>query len=87
MKMFNSKSFNEMSRGELIDIILNTGTQKYLKEDITDASIEELRKVASITHAGENGMKGVAKFFFYLGLILFTMFNKYYQSSLDASSN
>jgi len=74
MKMFNSKSLNEMSREELVDIIINTGTQKYLKGSIDEASIEELKKVVSITHAGEKGMKGLAKFFFYLGLILFVMF-------------
>lgn len=72
--MFNSKSLNEMSREKLVDIIINTGTQKYLKDNIDEASIEELRKVASITHADEKGMKGLAKFFFYLGLILFVMF-------------
>ena len=74
MKLFNSKSLNEMSRDELVDIILNTGTQKYLENDIDNASIEDLKKVASITHVDEKGMKGVAKFFFYLGLILFAMF-------------
>ena len=74
MKLFNSKPLNEINRNELIDIILDTGTQKYLKGDVNDVSIEELKKVASITHAGEKGMKGAAKFFFYLGLILFVMF-------------
>jgi hypothetical protein len=74
MKLFNSKSLNEMGRDELIDIILDTGTQKYLKGDINEASIEELKKIASITHVGEKGMKGMAKFFFYFGLILFIMF-------------
>jgi len=74
MKYFNSKSLNEMGRNELIEIITNTGTQKYLKNDINTTSIEELKKVASITHVGENGMKGIAKFFFYLGLVLFAMF-------------
>lgn len=74
MKLFNSKSLDEMSRDELIDIIQNTGTQKYLESDINNAPIEELKKIASITHAGEKRMKGMAKFFFYFGLILFFMF-------------
>lgn len=74
MKLFNSKPLIEMSRDEIIDIILNTGTQKHLKEDINNASLEELIKVASITHAGDKGMQGMAKVFFYLGLILFALF-------------
>ena len=73
MNLFTSKLLNEMNRDEIIDIILNTGTQKYLKGDINDASIEELIKVASITYTGEKE-KGMVNFFFYLGLILFAMF-------------
>lgn len=74
MKLFNSKSLEEMNRDELIDIILSTGTEKYLKDNINNALIEDLRKVASITHVDEKGMTGGAKFFFFLGLILSAMF-------------
>jgi len=74
MKLFNSKSLAEMNRDELIDIILSTGTEKHLKDNINNASVEDLRKIASITYVGEKGMTGKAKFFFFLGLILFAMF-------------
>lgn len=74
MKLSNYKSLNEMDRNELIDTILKTGTEKYLKCDINSATIEDLRKVASITHVGEKGMTGLAKFFFFFGTILFIMF-------------
>lgn len=75
MKLFNSKPLNKMSRDELVDLILSTGIEKYLKSDIKDASTEELKKVASIARTDEfKKMGGVAKFFFYLGLISSFMF-------------
>ena len=65
---------SDHNRNELIDIILKSRTEKYLDGDINSASIEDLRKVASITHVGEKGMTGLAKFFFFFGIILFGTF-------------
>lgn len=68
------KFLEKMSREELIEVIGKTGTEKYLDCNIQDASIEDLRKVASIVTTDKRGMTGLAKLFFVIGLVLLFMF-------------